>query len=185
MRLEDDIQSVLSEARSKEQRAYRRASLYLAIPVSIGFILVAISTGVVLNLQKTRDTLSKDILAAHTDLDKTKKANSDLQGDNEQAKKTLLTTAGELTKKTVELADLQRKAVDKDRLIAQLDLKETSLRRTLGETQTSLQKTNQTKGAVEKNLNLLESRLGNCEKTSKLCRWTRASGICRNDVHGR
>src|SRR5947207_5637236 len=96
-----ELHSLLSEAAARERQALKRATLYTAIPVLIGLLLVGFSAYQVIKLNQSEEALTKEL----ADLQKQKEvATKDLEKINAELKERAQEAEKSLAKKSEALA---------------------------------------------------------------------------------
>lgn len=96
-----ELHSLLSEAAARERQALKRATLYTAIPVLIGLLLVGFSVYQVIKLNQSKEALTKEL----GDLQKQKEAaTKDLERINAELKERAQEAEQSLAKKSEALA---------------------------------------------------------------------------------
>lgn len=97
-----ELHSLLTEAAARERQALKRATLYTAIPVLIGLLLVGFSVYQVVKLNQSKEELTKELNALKVRRDaatkELEKINAELKERAQQAEQTLAKKSEALAK---------------------------------------------------------------------------------------
>ncbi|MBD0325857.1 MAG: hypothetical protein ICV68_05465, partial [Pyrinomonadaceae bacterium] len=123
-----ELLSLLSHEAAKERRAFRRATLYMAVPVLIGLLLIGVSVYQLRELERSKAAVVKNVEALRIDNERLLTEQGELQKQIDELKSRRTTAQGELDEVLASLAETKELLREKERALADAtrDLQEIS-----------------------------------------------------------